>query len=212
MEWLLENIPALLQLTGMHAYQALVPLLVGLILSIGLGKLAASSPRLRPILLGLGSVLFTIPSLALFIVLPLILGTKILDVANVLVALTIYAVALLVQTSTTAFLSVPTAPMEAADALGYTRARRFFGVELPLALPVLFSGARVVAVSSIAGVSVASLIGVPNLGYLFKDGLNKDFPAEIVAGLVLTVALALVVDLVLVGLQRLLTPWQGRAA
>jgi osmoprotectant transport system permease protein len=211
MDWFISHLPELMSLTAMHAYQALVPLAVGLVLSIGLGKLAATQSRLRPWILGLGSVLFTLPSLALFVVLPLILGTKILDVANVLVALTIYAVALLVQSSTSAFLSVNRAPLEAADAMGYTPTRRFFGVELPLALPVLFSGARVVSVSNIAGVSVGALIGVPNLGYLFKDGLNKDFPAEIIAGLVLTVALALVVDLVLVGLQRLVTPWMRRS-
>ncbi len=210
MEWVLSHASQLLALTAMHAYQALLPLAIGLVLSLGLGKLAAAHPRVRPFVLGLGSVLFTIPSLALFVVLPVLLGTRILDVANVIVALTIYAVALLVQFSTSAFLSVDRAPLEAADAMGYTPIRRFVGVELPLALPVLFSGARVVAVSSIAGVSVGALIGVPNLGYLFRDGLNKDFPAEIIAGLVLTVALALVVDLVLVGIQRLATPWERR--
>ncbi|GAA1351613.1 ABC transporter permease [Falsarthrobacter nasiphocae] len=209
MSWFLENLGPLLRLTMMHAYQALVPLAVGFVIALLLGRLAAGSPRLRPFILGLGSVLFTIPSLALFVVLPLILGTKILDVANVLVALTIYAVALLVQTSTSAFMSLERAPLEAADAMGYTPLRRFLGVELPLAVPVLIAGARVVSVSSIAGVSVGALIGVPNLGYLFKDGLSKDFPAEIVVGLVLTVALALVVDLLLLGLERALTPWKA---
>jgi osmoprotectant transport system permease protein len=94
--------------------------------------------------------------------------------------------------------------------MGYGGLRRLVTVELPLALPVIIGGLRVGVVSSISLASLGQLIGVSSLGYLFIDGLQRDFPTEIYIGLVLTIALALICDLTLVGIRRILTPWQPR--
>jgi osmoprotectant transport system permease protein len=96
---------------------------------------------------------------------------------------------------------------QAAVAMGFTPLRRFLTVDLPLSLPVLFAGLRVISVTNISLVSVGALIGLPSLGTLFTDGLFRSFPTEIVIGIVVTLVLALVMDLMLVLLERVLTPW-----
>jgi len=207
MEWLLANLPDVLELTWLHWLQCVLPLLLGLVLSLPLGYVAW---RLRPIrgaILSVSSVLYTIPSLALFVLLPFVLGTRILDPLNLIVALTIYAVALLVRSVVDALESIDDGVRQAAVAMGYRPLRRFFGVDLPLALPVLFAGLRVVSVSNISLASVGALIGVRNLGTLFTDGLLRFFVTEIVIGIVLTLLLAVVMDLIIVAVERVLTPW-----
>ncbi len=212
MEWVIANFGQILGYTGLHLYQSVLPLLLGLLIAIPLAQLARTNRIAGAIILPAGSLLYTIPSLALFVVLPVILGTRILDQANVIVALTIYAVALLVRTGVDALNSVDNDLRQAAVAMGYRPVRRFFTVDLPLSVPVLFAGLRVVSVSNIALVSVGALIGVKNLGYYFTDGLQRDFITEIVVGIVGTLLLALLMDVVLVLSQRLLTPWLRAAA
>jgi osmoprotectant transport system permease protein len=147
-----------------------------------------------------------------FIVLPAILGTQILDPLNVVVALTIYTVALLVRSVADALGAVPALIVAAATAMGYRPGRRFVSVELPLAVPVLIAGLRVAAVSNISLVSVGALIGVGGLGQLFTEGYQRDFPTEILTGIVLTVLLALVIDGILVVVGRFATPWARAGA
>ena len=106
------------------------------------------------------SLLYTIPSLALFIILPTVLGTRILDPVNVVVALTIYAVALLVRATLDAFESVDRGHPAGRRRHGLPPLRRFLQIDLPLSLPVLFAGLRVVSVSNISMVSVGAVIGV----------------------------------------------------
>ena len=121
-------------------------------------------------------------------------------------ALTIYAVALLVRAAMDAFDSVDDDLRQAAVAMGYKPAARFLQIDLPLSLPVLFAGLRVVSVSNISLVSVAALLGIGNLGMLFTDGLQRDFVTEVVVGIIAILVLALLMDAVLVLLERLLTP------
>lgn len=207
MQWVIANFGQILGYTGLHLYQSVLPLVLGLLIAIPLAQLAKASKIAGAIILPLGSLLYTIPSLALFVVLPVILNNRILDQNNVIVALTIYAVALLVRAAVDALNSVDDDLRQAAVAMGYRPVRRFFAVDLPLSVPVLFAGLRVVSVSNIALVSVGALIGVKNLGYYFTDGLQRDFITEIVVGIIGTLVLALLMDVVLVLLQRLLTPW-----
>jgi osmoprotectant transport system permease protein len=164
-------------------------------------------PRVAPLIVGGSGLLYTIPSLALFILMPLVLGSKILDAINVYVAMTIYTVALLVRSVVDALGSVPESTALAATAMGYRRFGRALAVELPLAVPVLASGLRVAAVSNVSIVSVASLIGYPQLGYYLTDGYQRSFPLEIGVGIVGCVLLALIFDLVIRGAEWLLTPW-----
>ncbi|GAB3282556.1 ABC transporter permease [Sinomonas notoginsengisoli] len=207
MEWAVANVGRILALTGQHLVLALVPLLLGLAISLPLAQAVRHRHGLRAVLLSLSSVLYTVPSLALFIILPVVLGTRILDPVNVIVALTVYAVALLVRSSLDALDSVDAELSLAAQALGHTAATRYFLVDLPLSLPVLIAGLRAVSVSNISLVSVAALVGMPNLGILFTEGLQRDFITEIVVGLVGILVLALLMDFALVLTGRVLAPW-----
>lgn len=208
MDWFLANTGMILERGGQHLVLALVPMVLGLIISIPLAQLARRNNALRSVVLTASSLLYTIPSLALFIILPTILGTRILDPLNVVVALTIYAVALLVRAALDAFDSVDADINQAAQAMGFKPLARFLQVDLPLSLPVMFAGLRVVSVSNISLVSVAALLGVGNLGMLFTDGLQRDFVTEVVVGIIAILVLALLMDAVLVLLERILTPWE----
>ena len=198
----------MLGLAGQHVYLAGVPLILGLLIALPLGWLASRYRVLYPFLIIGTGLLYTIPSLALFIMLPLLLGTKILDPNNVVIAMTIYTVALLVRTVADGLGSVPDAVNQSATAMGYKRIRRFTSVELPLAVPVISAGLRVAAVSNVSIVSVAALIGVSQLGSLFTDGFNRAFLDPIIVGVVACVLLALLLDVAILGVTRLLTPWQ----
>jgi osmoprotectant transport system permease protein len=193
---------------GDHVYLALLPLVLGIVLAILLGWLGHRWPPVRSVLMVLANLLYTIPSLALFVVIPGLIGSKILDSINVVVALTIYTTALLVRPVLDALDAVPAPVIAAATAVGYRPARRFLAVELPLSVPVLAAGVRVASVSNVSLVSVGALIGTGGLGVLFTDGFQREYFSPIVVGIVLTLVLALVVDLLLVGLRNLLTPWE----
>ena len=144
--------------------------------------------------------------------LPGLIGTRILDTVNVAVALTVYTVALLVRVVADGLSSVSTDTLAAASAMGYTARQRLFAVQLPIAVPVIGAGLRVAAVSNVSLVSVASIIGVPQLGLLFVDGSNNTTLVPIIVGLVCFVVLALVFDgLILLGV-RVLSPWARKAA
>lgn len=215
MTWLGENWRTVIDLALSHLWLSVVPLVIGLVVSLPLGWAAKRWPRSYPTILTTTGLLYTIPSLALFIVMPLILGTKILDPVNVVVAMTVYTVALLVRTVADGLRSVPDHIEQAATAMGYKGVRRLVGVELPLAVPVISAGLRVAAVSNVSIISIASVIGVSQLGDLLVDGYNRVIWGELITGVVSCVLLALVLDALIVLGTRLLTPWRtaqgGRA-
>ena len=193
-----------------HLYLAGLPLLVGLLLSLPLGWLATRVRWLgAPIIAGTG-LMYTIPSLALFILLPLVLGTQVLSDVNVLVAMTIYTVALLTRSVADGLSSVPGPVRQAATAMGYGELRRVGAVDLPLAIPVIAAGLRVAAVSNVSIVSIAALIGVSQLGQLFTDGFNRNAMGPILVGILACVALAVALDAAIALLARVLTPWLSR--
>jgi len=151
--------------------------------------------------------------LPLFVILPLIIPTRVLDETNLVVALTIYGVAIMARSASDALASVGGPALDASTAIGFSSAGRFFRVELPLAGPVLLAGIRVVSVSTIALVSVGVIIGSANLGYLFQNGKQRGLLEEVVVGIVISLLLALVFDLIIVGIGKLLMPWnRGDAA
>jgi osmoprotectant transport system permease protein len=201
-----------LELAVQHSQLAGIPLVLGLLISLPLGWLAVRrSWTYTPLVAGTG-LLYTIPSLALFILLPGIIGTRILDPVNVVVAMTVYTVALLTRTVADGLGSVPDHVEQAATAMGYGPLRRLVAVELPLAVPVIAAGLRVAAVSNVSIVSVAALIGVPQLGSLFTDGFNRNAMGPLVVGVLACVVLAVLFDLAILLTGRLLTPWQRAAA
>lgn len=190
-----------------HIYLSVLPIIIGLVLAIPLGMAAVHWRWVDLPLLGLSSVAYSVPSLALFIVMPAILGTKILDPINVVVALSLYTLALLFRSVGEGLKAVPEPVRMASTAMGMRRFRQLLTVELPIAVPVIAAGLRVVAVSNISMVSVGALIGIGGLGDLFTRGFQINSVPLIVTGVVLSVALALLADVVIVVAQRAATPW-----
>ena len=162
---------------------------------------------LRRITTFTASIIFTIPSLALFVALPLIIPTRILDEANVIVALTLYTTALLVRAVPEALDAVPAGVQDAATAVGYTGLGRLLKVELPLSIPVLLAGLRVVAVTNISMVAVGSVIGIGGLGTWFTDGYQADKSDQIIAGIIAVFLIAVVIDVLILLAGRIITPW-----
>jgi osmoprotectant transport system permease protein len=210
MSWLFENFELVAGLTANHALLSFFPIFFGFLIAVPLGWIANRWLALRSWIIATGSILYTIPSLPLFVILPYIIGTQITDERNIIVALTIYALAILIRTVTEAFAAVPKDSIEASRAIGYSSWNRFWKVEFPLAGPVLLAGLRVVSASTIALVSVGAIIGSANLGYLFTNGKQRDFLEEILIGIGASFLIALVFDIVLVLLGRLLMPWNQR--
>ncbi|MGO1172769.1 MAG: ABC transporter permease [Actinomycetaceae bacterium] len=210
MTWALDNLDLVVDLALRHAWLCLVPIVAGFLLALPPGILAWRYPAARGVVLTVVGLLYTIPSLALFVLLPPLLGIGFLSELNVVIAMTIYAVALMTRTVTDALGAVDPDVRRSATAQGFSGAGRFWSVELPLAGPVLLAGLRVVAMSTVSMVTVGVLVGIPSLGYLFMDGLQRGLVAEIVAGIVATVVVAVVLDLALLLLGRLLMPWSRR--
>lgn len=170
MRWLWENLDLVLGLSLEHVQLSAVPIIVGFIACIPLGWMANRFRLTRAIQLTLFGILFTIPSLALFVTLPSVLGTKILNPINVVVALTIYAIAIMVRGAADAFESVSRDVIQSATAVGFSSVSRFWTVEFPLAGPVLLANLRVVSVTTVSLLSVGALVGNGALGYLFING------------------------------------------
>ena len=191
-----------------NTWLAGVPLVVGFLLALPLGYFASRYRWIYPPTVTATGLLYTIPSLALFILLPGVLHTKILDPLNVAVALTIYTLALLVRVVADALNAVPEEARSTATAMGYTPRQLLLGIELPLAVPVISAGLRVAAVSNVSLVSVAAIIGVPQLGQLFTAGFQTFSNAPILLGLILVILLAFAFDAVILLIARALTPWQ----
>ncbi|MCB1288772.1 MAG: ABC transporter permease [Mycobacterium sp.] len=207
MRYLLNHLDSAWALTLIHLRLSLIPLLLGLLIAVPLGAVVWRRTALRRLTTLSASIIFTIPSLALFVVLPLIIPTRILDEANVIVALTLYTTALLVRAVPEALDAVPVNVRDAASAIGYTRIGQLLKVELPLAIPVLTAGLRVVAVTNISMVAVGSVIGIGGLGVWFTEGYQADKSDQIVAGIIAIFVLAVVIDLLILAAGRFITPW-----
>lgn len=208
--WIAQNLDRIADYGLAHLALSIPPIVLGLLVSVPLGWLAGKSPVSRGGILAVSGILYAIPSLPLFIVVPSLIGTRVLDPINVIVALTMYAMALLVRAVADALDAVDRDVLLFADAVGFGGARRFWTVELPLAGPTIIGGLRVVAVSTVSLVTVGSVIGVQSLGYFFLDGYQRSFPTEIIVGIIGTVVIALALDAVIVLVGRLIMPWAHR--
>jgi osmoprotectant transport system permease protein len=202
--YLLTHLPLAWTLTVIHLRLSLLPVLAGLVIALPWGVLAWRAAPLRRLTTVIASVVFTIPSLALFVVLPLIIPTRILDEANVLVALTLYTSALLVRAVLEALDAVPAQVRDAASAVGYRPITRLIKVELPLSIPVLVAGLRVVVVTNI---SVGAVIGIGGLGTWFTEGYQANKSDQIVAGIIAIFVVAVIIDAALMAGGRFATPW-----
>ncbi|WP_214409484.1 ABC transporter permease [Sphaerisporangium fuscum] len=204
-DWIGRNWPNIQHLLVDHVIMALVPVILGLVVALPLGLASARWRVLYQPTVGLMNVVYSLPSLAVFIVLiPL---TGLAEQTTVIIPLTFYSLAVLIPAVVDGLGAVPDHVRQSAVAMGFGQMRRLLQVELPIAVPVVLAGLRVATVSSISLVSVGALIGRGGLGYLFIDGWQRQFYTPIIVGIVLVVALAVLADGLLVLAQRLLTPW-----
>lgn len=207
MTWVTANLDLIGDLLLVHLQQSAIAIVVGFVLSLPLGWVAWRYRLLRGWVITVTGLLYTIPSLALLMILPVVVGYSATSPANLVVALTIYAIAIMTRAVTDGLDSVDPAVRQSATAMGFGALRRFWSVDLPLSGPVILAGLRVTAVSTISLATVGTLVGVTNLGYLFTNGLQRRIVPEVLAGVVAVVLVALVVDLVLVLAGRALMPW-----
>jgi osmoprotectant transport system permease protein len=191
-----------------HVTLTALALALALIIAFPLALLALRSSWLRVSVLGVLGIIYTIPSLSLFVLLQPAFGVT--HATPVVIALVAYAQLLLVRNVVVGLEEVPGEVLEAARGMGYGRTRLLFSVRLPLAMPALMAGLRVTTVSTIALLTVGGLIQQGGLGNLLVDGFNNSFNAQIFTSIVLIVALALLADLLLLLVQRLLTPWDRK--
>lgn len=193
---------------GQHVTLTVVSVLIGLLLALPLGLVAFRFPTARAFVLGGSTVLYTIPSLAMF---SLLLPFTGLSATTVVVGLVLYSLTILVRNVVAGLQAVPADVVESAVGTGYGPLSLLMRVRLPLALPTIFAGVRVATVSTVALVTVGAILGNGGLGNLIYSGLRTQFQAEVLTATVIVVALAVVADLLLVAVQRLLTPWQRAA-
>lgn len=212
MSWPLANWQVILGAAADHLLLSVPAILLSVLIAVPIGRLAFRSPRFGGPVLAVASLAYAIPALPLLIMVPAILGTALRSWQTMVVALTVYGVALLVRTACDAFTAVDPQLRDAAVAIGHSPRSVFWKVDLPLAIPVLISGIRVVAVSTISLVTIGALIGVRSLGSLLTDGFQRGIAAEIWSGVIATVLLALLLDALVLLLGRALTPWTRRVA
>lgn len=210
MQWILDNLGLIFTLSADHLRQSIIAVVIGFALSVPLGWVAWRFRLLRGWVITITGLLYTIPSLALLILLPALVGYRVTSELNLIVALTIYVIAILVRAVADGLDSVDESVRQSATAMGFGASRRFWRVELPLAGPVILAGLRVATVSTISLATVGILVGVTNLGYLFTNGLQRRIIPEVLAGILAVVVIALVLDALLVVLSRLVLPWTRR--
>jgi osmoprotectant transport system permease protein len=203
-DWIRANVPQLAEATLDHILLTAVAVGVGFALSFALAIVAYRRPRLAGPVTGVAGVLYTIPSLALFAFLVPFTGLSFLSAQIGLVS---YTLLILIRNILAGLDGVPAEVREAADGMGYSRARRFLRVELPLALPLIVAGLRIATVTTIGLVMVASVIGQGGLGQVMVRGFSFRNDTAVYTGTVLIVALAIIADVVLAAIGRVVTPW-----
>jgi len=204
-DWIVDNLDQIGQRLGEHVLMVVASVLIGFAVSFGLALLARRYRWTYGPILAVTGTLYAIPSLALFVLLIPITG---LTLATGIVALVLYTLLILVRNIVVALDAVPRDVVEAATGMGYGPVERFWRVELPVAIPVIVAGLRIATVTTVGLVAITTFIGLGGLGYLIiNSGTRRFFPTSIYVGVALCVALAVTADLLLLWLQRRLTPW-----
>jgi osmoprotectant transport system permease protein len=208
MEWAAKNVDFVLQLSLTHLLISLVPLFLGSVFAFALVRLTPA--KLAGTIGTTFSAIYAIPSLAIFVALPAVIGTSYLGPTNVVIALSVYVAASMFFSTRDAFSQVPKPAVFIARAQGLSPFQLFVHVELPLAIPGLIAGLRVAAASTVSMASIGAIVGVRNLGYLFLDGFQRKIPEEILTGLVAIFLIGIALDIGLMALGKVLTPWTRR--
>ncbi|MBG9256202.1 ABC transporter permease [Corynebacterium diphtheriae] len=205
--WLMHAWPEVLDLLRAHVLLSVPAIVISVLVAVPVGLFAARHPRVGNTVVQVTSLAYTIPALPMLVIVPFIVAVPLRSQINVIIALCVYGIALIVRTATDAFRSVPEEVRTAAVAQGMSPSQIAWKVDMPLAIPVLISGLRVLCVSTVGLVTIGALIGVSSLGSLFTDGFQRNITAEVVVGIVDVVLLAVLFDVACLILQRLCTPW-----
>lgn len=207
--WVWSHLDLIWQRTVQHLFLTGIALGIGFVISIGLSIVALRYRRTYAPITWITGALYSIPSLALFVMLIPLTG---LSVTTAEIGLVSYTLLIFIRNIVAGIDGVPQDVREAAMGMGYTRGRMLLEIELPIALPVVIAGVRIAAVTTVGLVTIAALIGLGGLGQLILDGLNRLFTTPLIVGATLSVVLAVVLDVGLVSLERALTPWARRKA
>ena len=203
-QWIADNGARILSLTAEHVELAVIAVAVGLAISVPLSVVAYRRARLYPPVTWVAGIIYTIPSIALFVVMIPVTG---LTAVTVEIGLVGYTLLILIRNTVAGLRGVPEELKEAAVGMGYTGRQLLWRVELPVAVPAILAGVRVATVSTIGLVAVGFIVGKGGLGELIIDGLDRFYTPEVVVGGVLSIALALVADGALLLAGRAVTPW-----
>jgi osmoprotectant transport system permease protein len=204
--WIAGHLDSIGQRIVQHLQLTVVPLVLGILISLVLAIWAVRQPRVYAPITAVTGLLYTIPSLAAFAVLRPIFGLSLL---TALIPLTTYTLLILVRNFAAGFTSVPAEILEAAEGMGYTRRQRLFRVELPLAVPLMIAGVRLASVTTIGLATIAAVLGdaFGGLGQLITEGIQNFFPTKYLLGAALSVLLAFAADFLFVRVERFVTPW-----
>lgn len=206
-KWIFTHFELFGELLGEHIYLSIIPVIIGLAVSLVLGVASRYWAWTYTPTLAVTSIFYAIPSIALFVFLLDYTG---LTAATAIIPLTIYTVSVLYRNVVEGLRSVDDSVRQSASSMGFGPLRQLVQVELPIAAPVIIAGLRVATVANVSMVSIAALIGIGGLGSLFTEGIQRFFMTEILVGIVLTMALAFVLDYLLALAQRVITPWSTR--
>lgn len=208
-DWVWDHLDEVASRTWEHIVLTFLAVFIGLLISFPIGIYAYRHRRVYGPVASVAGILYTIPSLALFAFLVPFYG---LSVTTAEIGLVSYTLLILIRNIVSGLDGVPDDAKEAAVGMGYSRRQLLWKVEMPLALPVVFAGVRLATVTTIGLVTVTAMIDQGGLGYFIRLGLQRFFSTASILGAVLSVALAVGMDRLLVGSERLLTPWTRRRA
>jgi osmoprotectant transport system permease protein len=205
LDWIVDNLDQIALRLGQHVQMVVASVVIGFAVSFALALIARRWRWTYGPIIAVTGTLYAVPSLALFVLLIPITG---LSPTTGIVALVLYTLLILVRNIVVALDGVPADVVEAATGMGFGPGRRFWRIELPIALPVIIAGLRIATVTTVGLVAITTFIGLGGLGYLIiNSGTQRFFPTSIYTGVVLCVVLAVVADVGLSRLQRALTPW-----
>lgn len=204
--WIADHVDELAARTVQHIYLTAIAVVVGFAVSFALALWSVRRRAVYGPIVAITGILYTIPSVAMFVAFVPLTGLSLLTAE---IPLVLYTLLIFIRNIVAGFDAVPGEAIDAADGMGYTTARRTWWVELPLALPLVVAGVRLATVSTIGLVTITGILGdrFGGLGFFIFEGYRRSFPTEILAGAVMSIVLAVTADLLLVGGQRRLTPW-----
>jgi osmoprotectant transport system permease protein len=205
LNWAPKHIPEIALAVWQHLLLSVSSVLIGLAVALVIGIACARRPKLYAVALTVSNVIFVIPSLALFALLIPFVG---LGMEPALIGLSSYCLLILLRNIVTGIRSVPPDVLDAADGMGYGRWQRLFRIELPLAMPLIVSGARIALVTTIGIATVAAFIDGGGLGTIILIGIDQEYPEKILVGGILTALLAIIFDFILTRAEQAMVRWQ----